>query len=231
MYPIVFQIKENIFMTRSSLKQIAYDTIKSKIIHCEFEPGSFLTEESVCQKLEMSRTPVRDALGRLEQEHLITMYPKKGFCVMPFTANEILDVYEGRILIEPYIIRTYCQHLDREILDQMRVLLKEEMKASTSHGANIYDLDYQFHSLIINQCHNSFLLRTYNDLNVQNDRIRVLAGRASDERLQITFDEHAKIFYELSINHVEEAAKAMEEHLISSKENSLEAFMKTTSFL
>lgn len=218
-------------MTRTSLKQVAYDKIKSKIINCELEPGSFLNEETLCQELEMSRTPVRDALGRLEQEHLITIYPKKGFCVMPFTANEILNVYEGRILLEPYIIRTYCQHLDRSILEEMRVLLKEEMKSSNAPDNNIYELDYRFHSLIVHQCKNDYLLQLYNDLNVQNDRIRVLAGRASDERLQITFDEHAKVFYELSINHVEEAAKAMEEHLIAAKENSLEAFMKTTSFL
>lgn len=218
-------------MTRTSLKQVAYDTIKSKIIHCELGPGSFLNEETLCQDLEMSRTPVRDALGRLEQEHLITIYPKKGFCVIPFTADDILNVYEGRILLEPYIIRTYCQHLDRSILDEMRVLLKEEMKSSTMHTNNIYDLDYRFHSLIVQQCKNDYLIQLYNNLNVQNDRIRVLAGRSSDERLQITFDEHAKVFYELSIHHVEEAALAMEEHLNASKENSLEAFMKTNSFL
>lgn len=218
-------------MGRLSLKQVAYNTIRENLLNCKYEPGQFLNEDILCEELNMSRTPIRDALGRLEQEHLITIYPKRGIYVSQLTLNEITDVYEGRYLLEPYIIRTYCQHLNKNVLDEMRQLLKDEIKYMENQNTDIYAIDNHFHSIFIRQCTNDYLLQLNENLSSQNMRIRILSGRASNERLQVTFDEHAKIFYELSMNHVEAAAQAMEEHLLSSKENSLEAFMKSNSFL
>ena len=100
-------------MSRPSLKQIAYNTIKEKILSCEYEPSSFFNEEALCEELQMSRTPVRDALSRMEQENLIQIVPKKGFFIAPMSITEINMVFEGRLLLEPYIIINYCQHLSR----------------------------------------------------------------------------------------------------------------------
>lgn len=218
-------------MARLSLKQVAYNTIRENLLNCKYEPGQFLNEDILCEELNMSRTPIRDALGRLEQEHLITIYPKKGIYVSQLSLTEISDVYEGRFLLEPYIIRTYCNHLNKNAMDELKQLLKNEVKSIESNDLNIYEIDSRFHAIFISQCTNNYLLQLNENLSSQNMRIRILAGRASNERLHITFDEHAKIFYELSMNHIEAAAQAMEEHLRSSKESSLEAFMKSHSFL
>ena len=76
-------------MSKMNLKTQAYNTIRQKIATCEYAPGTFLNEELLTTELGLSRTPVRDALSRLEQEGLIEIKPKKGIIVMPLSINTI----------------------------------------------------------------------------------------------------------------------------------------------
>ena len=77
-------------MSKVSLKQQAYTTIKNKILTCEYLPNSFLNEDLLCEELQVSRTPVRDALGRLEQENLIKIMPKKGFLSLLYPLEKLI---------------------------------------------------------------------------------------------------------------------------------------------
>ena len=83
-------------MPKTSLKTLAYNTIKEKIITCEYAPGSLLNEESLTDMLKISRTPIRDALGRLEQEGLIEILPKKGIMVTNLSMPDINMIVEIR---------------------------------------------------------------------------------------------------------------------------------------
>ena len=83
-------------MGKLSLKQLAYNSIKEKILKCEYMPNSFLNEDLLCEEFKVSRTPIRDALSRLEQEHLIKILPKKGFFVAPLSIGEINLTFETR---------------------------------------------------------------------------------------------------------------------------------------
>ena len=83
-------------------------------------PNSFLNEDLLCEEFGVSRTPIRDALSRLEQEYLITIVPKKGFFVAPLSANEINMVFEGRLLIEPYVLLNYCKDFPADKLERLR---------------------------------------------------------------------------------------------------------------
>ena len=76
-------------MAGSNLKTLAYTQIRRKIVSCEYAPGSNLNEEMLTSALGLSRTPVRDALGRLEQEGLVEIRPKKGVTVTPLTVTDI----------------------------------------------------------------------------------------------------------------------------------------------
>ena len=78
------------------LKQVAYETLKRKIITCEILPGSLLTEDMLCEELNASRTPVRDAVSRLEQENLVSIMPKKGIRVNRVSMNNIRELFEVR---------------------------------------------------------------------------------------------------------------------------------------
>lgn len=213
-------------MSKVSLKQQAYTTIKNKILTCEYMPNSFLNEDLLCEELQVSRTPVRDALGRLEQENLIKIVPKKGFFVTPLSIGEINMAFEARLLIEPYIILNYCNHLTSEVLDKLysNVIKSREYISSNNHN-EVFKLDDEFHKEILKQCNNHYLLQTLNTVHNQNSRLRIISGRYGDNRLNETIDEHAKILDCLAKREVSGAAKAMEHHLLTAKNSAFDAFI------
>ena len=80
-------------MVKTNLKTLAYNTIKQKIVTCEYAPGTFLNEEILTDELKISRTPIRDALSRLEQEGLIEIKPKKGITVTALSIKDATPFY------------------------------------------------------------------------------------------------------------------------------------------
>ena len=109
-------------MTQSSknkpLKQYAYEFIKKKILTCEYEPGRHLNEQQLCEAMgNISRTPVRDAVSRLEQEGLLNILPKKGILVSELRISDINRIFEVRMLLEPYVLRRYGS---KQAADQLR---------------------------------------------------------------------------------------------------------------
>ena len=83
-------MKEQDAQAKLSLKLQAYQYLKTKILNCEYRPNEFLNEQKLCAEMgNISRTPMRDALGRLEQEGLITILPKKGLMVSGITRKKI----------------------------------------------------------------------------------------------------------------------------------------------
>ena len=96
-------MKEMESQTKPSLKLQAYQYLKTKILNCEYRPNEFLNEQKLCAEMgNISRTPMRDALGRLEQEGLITILPKKGLMVSGITEEDVHSMFEMRLLVEPY---------------------------------------------------------------------------------------------------------------------------------
>ena len=101
-------MKETEAQAKLSLKLQAYQYLKTKILNCEYRPNEFLNEQKLCAEMgSISRTPMRDALGRLEQEGLITILPKKGLMVSGITEEDVHSMFEMRLLVEPYALRTY----------------------------------------------------------------------------------------------------------------------------
>ena len=101
-------MKEMEQQAKQSLKLQAYQYLKTKILNCEYRPNEFLNEQKLCAEMgNISRTPMRDALGRLEQEGLITILPKKGLMVSGITEEDVHSMFEMRLLVEPYALRNY----------------------------------------------------------------------------------------------------------------------------
>ena len=91
----------------TKLSDTAYDELLSRIISCKYPPGSLLSEEKLVAELGISRTPIRSALIRLQQEHLVQIISKKGILVSEITPEGIRDMFNLRNLIEPYAIREF----------------------------------------------------------------------------------------------------------------------------
>ena len=178
-------------MKDNSLKVQAYNSIKGKIIDCSYPPGTMLKEEQLKEEFNISRTPIRDALGRLEQEGLITIKSKKGILVSPIDFDEVNTIFEIRLLFEPYALLNYGYMLkDNDLLSCYNRHAQGKGIADKNY---CFSLDDEFHEMIMSTITNHYISQSYSIISVQNKRLRILTGACSANRLEKTNQEHIKI--------------------------------------
>ena len=203
----------------NTLKLEAYNTIKERIILCEYPPNSLLSEERLKAELKISRTPIRDALGRLEQESLIQIIPRKGIVIRGISPDEVEQVYEMRMLIEPYALKNYGHTIDREILKEMETFFSrnpEELQLDTIHKK-----DDELHHLFISVSKNAFIIEAYKFAYIQNIRLRILSGNLGNDRIKKSQKEHLEITKWCLKGNWDKAANQLSGHLLNSREASL----------
>ena len=204
--------------TETNLKQIAYETIKRKIIHCDYMPNDILSEMMLMEEIDASRTPIREALNMLSQEGLVRIIPKKGIMVLPLT-----------MLMEPYIIEHYSQYIDHVKLQELRKQTEEILQtdiADNEHAEKCCDLDDELHRTIADACKNKYLSMNLSSIYDQNMRIRILGERNIWERHKIAANEHLELINYIESGDLASAVAAMRVHLIHSKEAAFESLMQ-----
>ena len=208
----------------SSMQNQAYQFIRKKIERCEYAPNDMLSESLLREELGFSRTPVREAIGRLAQEGLVRVYPKRGIMVSPISIGDIHKIFEVRALVEPYALTAHNDKIDLAELARF-----SEIFHSYSGGGEdgeIYDVDDRFHETLIAAIENDYLIELCDRIHVQSVRLRVLSGRLIESRIRDTMAEHARIADACLALDWRGAALAMTEHLRRSKESSLAAIMR-----
>lgn len=194
-----------------SLKQIVYEDLKRLIVSCEILPGAQLTEEALCERLKASRTPVRDAVSRLEQEQLLTIHSKKGIFVNTVSLANVSELFEARLRIEPYAVRHYGNRID----DSAYAECVSAFSVPRPAGPDQYNRDDEFHRMFVSATHNRYLNMFYSTVKDQLMRYRVLT--AQETRLAQTNREHCEIARQCLRGNWEAAAGAMREHIENSK--------------
>ena len=212
---------------KKSLKQQADDEIKRKIVTCEYAPNTLLNEELLREELHVSRTPIRDALSRLEQKGLITILPKKGIMVSSLSINDINMVFEVRMMYEPYALLHYGSRIPYSVLTHSYELLSD-LDAMSEDWA-FFQADDAFHAAVVQAIGNRFLLQTYEWIQDQNLRFRVMTGQTSAPRLEDTSKEHTRILEACLKKDWSEAASAMKDHLINSKNATFDLLFQKTA--
>lgn len=215
--------------TETNLKQIAYETIKRKIIHCDYMPNDILSEMMLMEEIDASRTPIREALNMLSQEGLVRIIPKKGIMVLPLTMKEVAMTFEARMLMEPYIIEHYSQYIDRGKLQELRRQTEEILQtdiADSEHAEGCCDLDDELHRTIADACKNKYLSMNLSSIYDQNMRIRILGERNIWERHKVAANEHLELINYIESGDIASAVAAMRVHLIHSKEAAFESLMQ-----
>ncbi|MDD3368197.1 MAG: GntR family transcriptional regulator [Lachnospiraceae bacterium] len=210
-------------MSKSNLKDKAYSFIKEKIVNCEYMPNQFLIESDIMEMVGASRTPIREALNKLEQEGLVKILPKRGVIVSDITMASVNEIFEVRLLIEPYMIRTYGENIPSRII-------QEQLDIAVNSGHHIYSAqgytdDNALHELFINASGNEYMINMMKQIYTQNHRLRIISGMKRESRAQETKDEHQKILGALLKKDYDEAAKCMYEHLSNAKFAAVEAMM------
>jgi len=204
-----------------SLKQIAYETLKHKIITCEIMPGSLLTEDMLCEELNASRTPVRDAVSRLEQEHLVSIKPKKGIKVNRVSMNSIRELFEVRRMLEPEVVLRY----GNRIPDEVYARFIRQFRRTDLAEQELFDLDDEFHRLFITASGNRYFNTVFETIADQVFRYRVLTSE--ELRLETTQKEHLEIAADCIRGEWDLASAAMLRHIENSKLSIVDYVMKT----
>ncbi|UQZ89897.1 GntR family transcriptional regulator [Deltaproteobacteria bacterium Smac51] len=200
-----------------TLQQQAYELIKDRIVNCRYLPGAFLNTLELQDNLGISRTPIREAIGRLEQENLVRVIPKKGIIVCDLSINMINTIYETRMLIEPHIVVNYGARVDRSELIRMRELFDVNPFESGLAKDDFFAYDGELHSLIRSTCPNIFLNQALDQIHSQDKRVRVLSGTLG-YRLDDSCREHVAIIDAILEGALPKAGELMLAHLKASRE-------------
>jgi DNA-binding GntR family transcriptional regulator len=197
-----------------SLREKAYRIIKQRIINCQIAPGSALNERELVAEIGVSRTPIREALNRLEKENLVTIIPGRGSFVSSITVKEINDIYQLREIIEPHVTALVTPSFPEERLAAYR-------DAFLALDQDDYDglarLDSEFHIILMDAAANDLINQVMANMYAQNQRIRFRLTR-QPARLQATVDEHLAVIEAMLARDPQTAQEAMREHLIRSRQ-------------
>ena len=205
-------------MAKSS-KAIAYKEIRNRIINGHLKPGQPVTEEGLSRELHMSRTPIREALIRLQFEDLVHITDNKGATVVEITPVDIAEIFQLRLLVEPYAARTCAEFINKRRLEKMRDELEKSTRsglsitASGDPGASLYDI-HELHHLIIQAAGNRRLAKWLNTLQSQILWTLNLERRIPG-RIERSIAEHLSIVNALLTGDGVQAEKSMREHLES----------------
>ena len=153
-----------------SLGEQAYRALRSKIVRLEFAPGEVLREDELQESLSIGRTPIREALLRLQREHFVTVIPRRGMFVSGIEVDELSLLFETRAVLEPYAARLAAARGSGEQWDSMEAALAQSTLPNLD-DADRLTLDRRCHEIIWEASGNRFLWDTLDMLYAQSDRL------------------------------------------------------------
>ena len=177
-----------------SLKAKAYDIIKENIISCRYAPGDFLNEMQLMDEIGASRTPIREALSKLEQERFVRIVPKKGIMVSELTLREINELYQVRLMLEPQVLRQWGEWIPVEELERCHTRLVNYSPEMNMLERN--ELDNSLHRLIVDYCPNCYIREWFGHVFSQNQRVRIFTGQIG-QRMELNNESHLRILDKL----------------------------------
>jgi DNA-binding GntR family transcriptional regulator len=206
-----------------NLRGQTYKILKNMIITREILPGKKISEETLAQQIGVSRTPIREALFRLENEGIVKIIPRRGAFVVKPSKENIIEILQVREVLEGLVVRLVTPLLEESDIRELRSCLERLLATPEEerHVIEYTDSELEFHDLLRKKCPNPMLRRMMETVNgrLQIIRLRtvVLPGRA-----QKTLDEHAAILEMIEKRNAEGAERMMRKHVISVRTMAME---------
>ena len=195
------------------LRDVVFKTLRQGILTGELKPGERLMEIHLANKLGVSRTPIREAIRKLELEGLVTMIPRRGAEVAQITEKSMKDVLEVRKVLDDLSVELACDRItdeEKEMLKNACVDFEEAVK--TGDFAKIAKTDVAFHDIIVTATRNIRLSQMVNNLAEQMYRYRFEYIKDSSQHARLV-QEHEKICQGIITGDKQKALEAIEEHI------------------
>ncbi|MGO4121388.1 GntR family transcriptional regulator [Arthrobacter sp. YAF16] len=211
-------------VSRQVLADHVYEALLIALMDGRLEAGTPVSIDGMARELDVSPTPVREALARLEATGMVRRTALRGYRVAPlFTADELADLMDARLVIEPANAFMACSHADADLTAQLAQAI-DDLKAaprgpSFSEFRAYWEADERFHRLIAEHADNQFLLSAYNALGGQVQRFRFFGGLGVTDA-DFAIAEHTEILRAFEAGDADLARKKMIAHIEGVKQRS-----------
>lgn len=208
---------------RFNLSDDVFLVIRKKILTREIRPGERMNIDSLSRDLNVSQTPIREALARLEETGLVIKEPLKGFKASQLLSNqEAQDLFSFRELVEPFAAHLAASQMSDENIKFLRDEIDRNQDVASKSGVQAFeqlaDHDEKFHTAIFEIAQNSLLTKAYKSSHCFLHLYRLHFIRDVPVDSQVTLNEHRKILDALSQRSADLARNAMIEHLANARE-------------
>lgn len=195
------------------LRDIVFETLRTAILDGKLKPGERVMEVQLAEKLGVSRTPVREAIRKLELEGLLVMIPRKGAYVADVSIQDVLNVLEVRASLEGLAASLAADRISEEDIDLLRQNADEfeEMNRLNDRDGMVQK-DTEFHSVLLNASGNNKLLSIVEGLSDYVQRFRVIYFTEYSDAKNI-MEEHRAILEAISERDGEKANQVAQDHI------------------
>jgi DNA-binding GntR family transcriptional regulator len=200
------------------LREHVYVGIKNAIIGGEFEPGKRLIEEKLAEEMKTSRTPVREAIQKLEKEGLIYRLPRGGFAVKGVTEEEVDEVFGLRGILEGYAGFLATERMEQdEIRFLEEIIEKEEECLQDMNAEEFIRLDSEFHDALYKAAKNTRLYNLLNDLRDYMYRYRVIIQRYQ-RKAELAVQDHREMVASIREKNARQVERLVRKHMTRGKD-------------
>ena len=196
------------------LRDVVFNTLRQAILRGELKPGERLMEVQLANKLGVSRTPIREAIRKLELEGLVLMIPRKGAEVADITEKSLMDVLEVRKALEELAVQLCCDKITGKEIEELHRAADDfrRILKTSDDVTEIAEADVRFHDIIYLATGNQKLIQILNNLREQMYRYRVECIKRKESH-PILIAEHEEIIRHIEKGEKDEAARVVSRHI------------------
>jgi DNA-binding GntR family transcriptional regulator len=200
----------------SNLAARVFERVKQEIFDFVLLPGDRFTEAEVATRMQVSRTPVREALYLLEREGYLEVMFRSGWRVRPFDFQQFEDLYDVRITLELAAVKRLCEMEQRAALEDLKTEWMAPKAERLADARGVAALDEKFHATLVAATGNAEMARIHHDL---TERIRIIRRLdfTKDARIEATYNEHARILRAVLQRKADQAQLLLKSHIDASK--------------
>lgn len=203
------------------LREVVCETLREAIINGVLKPGERLMEIQLAEELGVSRTPVREAIRKLELEGFVIMIPRRGTYVADLSIKDVNEVFEVRTSLDVLAAGLAAERITDEELEQMeRLLVQIGEYIEQGNMERIVEADSQFHDILYQASRNDRLVGIINNLREQLTRFRSMS-MSYPGRLKNTLEEHGRLVEAIAARDVELAQQLATQHMENSEQTLL----------
>lgn len=212
------------FSKLKPIRDVIYESLRQAIFDGKLKAGERLIESELAKKMNVSRTPVREAIRMLETEGLAKHIPRRGAVVKGFTREEIIEIYSIRIALEALAIIYTVENITDIELQKLKHLIKKMRELTDQNDTKrLFETCEEFNKILIDSCKMPRLIKLINTYQEYLRRFRAITMRDKQRKVEVQKD-HEDILNSVMERDKEKAEKIVREHLKRALEAYLENF-------